>query len=111
MSTTTTRTGEGNADDLGYDDLTPFLMDLARRMDVDSHRAAGAVVPIQQPEPVTVDVPAIPLRALAPTPVRRVRKQDDRRMRFTLAVSGTVDPLSLGILVLAIGILTAMVIG
>lgn len=95
--------------DSGYDDLTPYLMDLARTMEAEKGRTGSPHVATQTTETrVVVEptdaarVPANPGKPVLQNPIRS-------QVRFTLAVSGSVDPVSLGALLILIGMLVAMI--
>jgi hypothetical protein len=95
--------------DSGYDDLTPYLMDLARTMEAEKARTGSSHVGtptkdtrVDLESPDAARVPANPGKPVLQNPIRG-------QVRFTLAVSGSVDPVSLGALLILIGMLVAMI--
>lgn len=106
-----TTPNQQGSNDAEYDDLTPYLLDLARQIDQERARTAASVLVSGEPEARLPEVSTQAARRLAHTPVEASPNTGDGRVRFTLTVSGSADPVAIGVLVSLVAILIAMIAG
>ena len=93
----------------GFDDVTADLLDLARQKADQQARAVSPEVDVQKPGTRVAVDPTDAARAPADRAAPFPRTSTRSRVRFTLAISGSVDPLSLGVLVILIGLLVTLI--
>ncbi|HDR9283690.1 TPA: hypothetical protein QDB45_005304 [Burkholderia vietnamiensis] len=93
----------------GFDDVTADLLDLARQMAAQQARAVSPEVGEQNLGTRVVVDPTDATRAPAGRAAPFRRTSTGSRVSFTLAISGSVDPLSLGVLVILIGLMVTLI--
>ncbi|WP_186140420.1 hypothetical protein [Burkholderia gladioli] len=104
---TTERTGAALGD--GCDDLTPYLIDLARTME---QTTAPTVAPVPVPENSgthPTEEPADPIRVTPSSGIPPSRTTARSQVRFTLTITGSADPLAIGVFLSLLAVLVTMV--
>lgn len=96
-------------DESGYDDLTPYLQDLARTMAAENAREGSPSGSVANTATHGTGVPAGSIRGPARPEKPVLQKPAARQVRFTLAVRGSAHPFSLGALVILIGVLVTVI--
>ncbi|HDR9033335.1 TPA: hypothetical protein QDB07_000784 [Burkholderia vietnamiensis] len=103
---TTERTGAALGD--GYDDLTPYLIDLAQTME-QTTAPTVAPVPVENSGTHPTGEPADPIRVPPSSGNPPSRNTARSQVRFTLTITGSADPLTIGVFLSLLAVLVTLV--